>query len=369
MIKLPTGTVILTVATIVAACGGGPPIGNPEQDPQPSVEVAAENIAVVDSLLVESGPVLSGMLVAERTARLRAQVGGTIVALPVRVGMSVNRGSLIAMVDTVVVADQLRAAKLAAESAEFAAADAVRNQGRSEQLHQVGAISARDLESSRTAASQAAAILEDARARWAAARQRLDDAIIRSPFTGVISEVPASIGDAVSAAAGGVIAVVVDPTSLELEAGVPAQNLGEMRPGATVQFAVPAHPGRIFAGTIARVSPAIDVATGQVVIYARVANPRGELAAGLFAEGRVTVGSVWGLAIPLNALDPLATGPAVRRIRGGTVESIPVELGLRDELLERVEVVSGLSHGDTVLVAGATGAPLGAQIRVTRPDR
>jgi RND family efflux transporter MFP subunit len=333
------------------------------------VQVAPDNIAVVDTLLVESGPILSGTLIAERTARLRPQVNGTILSLPVRVGTPVSRGQLLAVIDTTVVADQLRAARLGLVSAELAAGDAERNRDRSEELHRAGAIARRDLEMARTAASQAGAMLEDARARLAAARQRMDDAMVRAPFSGIVAEVPASVGDVVSSTGGGTIAVVVDPTVLELEAGVPARFLDQMRPGARVQFAVPAHPGRIFAGTIARVSPAIDVATGQVVIYARVPNPDGVLAAGLFAEGRVTVGSARGLAVPLNALDPTQPGPAVRRVRGGIVEVVTVELGVRDELLERVEVTGGLAAGDTVLVAGAIGTPVGAEVRVTTTDR
>jgi RND family efflux transporter MFP subunit len=359
----------LLLAALTVACGGGSENAADQPVGPPSVEVAADNVAMVDSMLVESGPILSGTLIAERTARLRPQVGGTILSLPVRVGMRVARGALIAVIDTVVVADQLRAAWLGLQGAELAAADAARNRERSEELHRAGAIAVRDLEVSRTAAVQAEAMLEDARARVASARQRRDDAMVRAPFAGVIAEVPASVGDVVSAAGGGVIATVVDPTVLELEAGVPAQNLGAMRPGARVQFAVPAHPGRIFEGVIARVSPAIDAATGQVVIYARVPNPDGVLAAGLFAEGRVTVASSRGLAVPLNALDPAARVPSVRRIRGGLVESVPVQLGIRDELLERVEVTGGLVQGDTVLVAGALGTPLGAQVRVTTSDR
>jgi RND family efflux transporter MFP subunit len=359
----------LLLAVLLVACGGGVDAVDDGPTVLPSVQVAADNIAMVDSLLVESGPILSGSLIAERSARLLPQVGGTIIALPVRVGMAVRRGAVIAVIDTMVLADQARAARLGVQSAELAAADAMRNRDRSEELHRAGAIAQREVEGARTTASQATAVLEDARARLASARQRLADAVIRAPFTGVVAEVPASVGDVVSATGGGIIAVVVDPTVLELEAGVPAQYLGAMRAGARVQFAVPAQPGRLFEGTIARVSPAIDVATGQVVIYVRVPNPDGVLAAGLFTEGRVTVASARGLAIPFNALDPQAASPSVRRIRGGMVESVVVELGVRDELLERVEVRAGLGSGDTVLVAGALGTPLGAQIRITNSDR
>ena len=79
---------------LAVACGGGDIPDAAEAGPPapPSVQVAPDNIAVVDTLLVESGPILSGTLIAERTARLRPQVNGTILSLPVRVGTPVSRG-------------------------------------------------------------------------------------------------------------------------------------------------------------------------------------------------------------------------------------------------------------------------------------
>ena len=76
------------------------------------------------------------------------------------------------------------------------------------------------------------------------------------------------------------------------------------------------YPDRRFTGIIARVNPAVDPVTRQVRIYVAVPNADRSLAAGVFAEGRVAVSQVKGLAIPLNALDPQATTPSVKRLKG-----------------------------------------------------
>ncbi len=214
-------------------------------------------------------------------------------------------------------------------------------------------------------------MLEDARARLAGARKQLEFAMVRAPFAGVVSAVGASVGDVVQAGPGsaGSIATIVDPTVLELGASVPAEHLGELAVGKRVEFSVPAHPGEVFRGTIARVNPAVDPATGQVRLYAHVANREGRLAAGLFAEGRVALAATRALAVPLTALDPRATTPSVKRVRGGVVESVPVTLGLRDDLAERVEVTAGIARGDTLLVGGSIGTPVGSRIAIARPDR
>lgn len=354
-------------ATMLIACGGGA-AEEPASEVPPPVQVAAVGSATVDSILVESGPVLSGTLVAERRAELRPLVGGTVLSVPVREGQAVGAGQVIAVVDTTVLADQVRSARLAVQSAEMAAATAQRNLDRSTELERAGAIATRDLEAARDMQAQASAVLEDARARLAAARQQMGHAVIRAPFSGVVAELPVHAGDAVQPG-GDPVATIVDPSTLELEAAVPAENLSALRPGATVEFTVAAQPGKVFRGTIARVNPAVDPVTGQLRLYARVPNPDRELAAGLFAEGRVAITSARGLAIPIAALDARATHPTVKRVRGGVVEVIEVQLGVRDELAERVQVVSGLGLGDTVLVGAALGTPEGALVILAPRDR
>jgi len=351
---------------VLGACGGG---GAPEEAAVdstivPPVTVATSGLAVVDSFRLEEGPTFSGTLVAERSAQLRPQVGGTVLAVRVRAGDRVGAGQALAVIDTLVLADQARSARLGVTSAELGASTAERNLARSNELFRAGAIAERDLEMARNQAAQATAMLEDARARLASATKQLSNATVRAPFAGVVSEVPVSVGDVVQPG-GDPVAVVVDLGSLELEAAVPASNLADLKVGSPVEFTVAAHPGRVFEGRVARVNPAVDATTGQLQLYVRVPNADRTLAAGLFAEGRVAVRSARGLAVPVAALDARSTTPSVKRVRGGLVQVVPVTLGLRDGLAERVEITSGLAAGDTVLVGASLGVPVGTPVQVT----
>jgi RND family efflux transporter MFP subunit len=325
-------------------------------------------IATADSVMLEDGPAIAGNLVAQREAQLRAQVSGPVVTLRVREGEAVQAGQLLAVIDTTVLADQLRSARLAVTSAEVTAATAARNRDRSERLLAAGAVAPRDAENAVDVVTQTVALLQDARARAAAAEQQLEHARVRAPFAGVVSQLSVSVGDVVSAGAATPIAVVVDPRVLELEGTVPAARLAEVVVGAPVEFAVAAAPGVRIRGTVLRINPAIDPATGQVRLYVRIPNDAGTLAVGLFAQGRVAVARRRVLTVPLSAIDPRATAPAVRRVRHDTVEIVPVGLGLQDDVVERVEVTSGLTAGDTVLVGGALGTPAGTAVRVARGD-
>jgi len=358
---------VTPLLVFLAACGGGE-----AAEPvvvKPPVQIAAEQMAVVDSLLVENGPSLSGTLMAERTAQVRSQLGGTVLAVYVREGQRVAAGAPIALIDSTVAAEQARSARSALRSAEVAAQLATRNEERSAALLKAGAIADRDFEMARAQALQATAAVADAASRLASASKALRDATVRAPFAGVISELPISAGDVVQGGAGGatLLAVVVDPSELTLEASVPAEHLGEIKRGDQVEFRLNGLGEKVVTGTVDRINPAVDAVTRQVRIYVAVPNRDGALASGLFAEGRVAVAQLRTLAIPLNALDPRATAPAVKRLRGGVVESVPVVPGLRDELRERV-AVTGLTRGDTVLVGGALGTPTGSSVRITRAD-
>ena len=120
---------------------------------------------------------------------------------------------------------------------------------------------------------------------------------------------------------------------------------------------------------MARINPEVDPATRQVRLYVSVPNSNRALAAGAFAQGRVAVSSVRALTVPLTALDTKAAVPSVKRIRNGVVESVAVTLGVRDDVAERVEILTGLSAGDSVLVGAVLGTPVGAAVRVAHANR
>lgn len=364
--SMQTARAAISAVVLLTACGGGPK-ANAAPAEVPPVQVSSDNIALVDSALLESGPALSGSLSAERTAQLRAQVSGTLLALYVDEGATVNAGAALALIDTAVMAESARSARSMLRSAQASADVAKRNAERAEALHSAGAIADRDLETAKSSAVAADANLADARSRVASAEKMLSNATVRAPFHGVVSERPASVGDALQV--GTPILTVVDPSQLKLEAAIPAEDIAAVKSGSKVEFTLQGSGDKHFTGKIARVNPAVDAATRQVRIYVSVPNPKGDLVAGLFAEGRVALTSERGLAVPFTAIDQRATTPSVKRVRGGKVESVPVTLGLRDELAELVMVTSGLTKGDTLLIGGVLGTPAGVMLKITPRDR
>ena len=160
---------------------------------------------------------------------------------------------------------------------------------------------------------------------------------------------------------------IVDPRVLRLEAGVPANQIGRLRVGTPVEFEV-SGLNRQFTGKIARINPVVDSATRQVRIYVDIPNVDQQLAAGLFAEGRVAMDTKRAVAVPVTAVDSRGTTPVLHLLKGGRVQEAPVKLGVRDDVAEKVEVLTGVAEGDTVLLGSAQGVTEGSRVRVLQEE-
>jgi RND family efflux transporter MFP subunit len=278
----------------------------------------------------------------------------------------VRAGQTLARIEGGGLQDVFLSARAGVTSASNSADIARRELERAQKLLAAGAIAERDMEQARRNAVAANAALADARARLATAQKQVGNTVVKAPITGVVSERAVSAGDVVQP--GGAMFTVVDPSSMRLEGSVPAEQLNQIRLGAPVTFSVNGYPGRTFTGRVTRINPTADPATRQVRILISIPNTEGRLVGGLFATGRVATESRTGMVAPVTAVDARTSTPSVFRIKGGKVERVSVQLGLRDESSERVEIKSGVALGDTLLLGAAQGITPGTIVRVSSPS-
>ena len=328
----------------------------------PVVLVGRENIAVAKLEELRSGPPISGTLEARTEARVRAEMGGRVERTFADEGQRVREGVLLARLDDSAVRDAYLSAKSAVRSAESALQIAQRNSERSSRLAQAGALPERDLETAQLNATNAEGALADARARLALAEKQLGNTMVRAPISGAVSKRDVDPGDVVQV--GAALFTIVDLSSLRLEATVPVEEIDRLKVGAPVEFSVTGYERR-FSGRIERINPAVDPATRQVRIYVVIPNAERTLVSGLYAEGRVATDARRAVAVPTSAVDRRGTAPVVHRLKGGKVEVVPVRVGVRDEATELVEIHSGITPGDTVLLGSAQGVTEGAAVRIT----
>jgi RND family efflux transporter MFP subunit len=336
---------------VASACNRGGAEQAAANAAEPVVSLGPENVTRVQPRTLESGPLVSGTLEARRVANARAEVGGSILEMNVEQGQSVKKGQVLARIDDASLRDQALAARSAARVARSALEVAKAEEARNRKLARAGVITRRDFERAQLARAQAEGQLADAQARLTLAQEQAGRTRVTAPMDGVVSERQANAGDIVQP--GAPLFTIVDPSSMRLEASVPAEFLGQLQPRTRVDFRVTGYGDRAFTGLIERINPVVDPSTGQVRIYVTIPNSEQALMAGLFAQGRVASQRREALAVPIGAVDLSGASPEVRVARGERVARVPVELGLRDDVAQMVEVRSGLQAGDVVLLGSA----------------
>lgn len=327
--------------------------------------VGPENVTVVKAQQIKSGPALSGSLVPLRSATIRAEMSAAVLQTFAEPGQAVRAGQALAQLDASVLRDQALSARSAVTTAQSSYDMARRDLTRNETLEKAGAIAAREVERAQNGVLNAQTQLSTARAQLANVQKGLDKASVQAPWSGVVSQRQVSAGDVVSP--GTALYTVVDPGSMQLEASVPAEQLGQVRIGMPVNFSVNGYPDRAFVGRITRVNPTADPTTRQVKITAAIPNAGNTLVGGLFAEGRVSAESKVAPMVPVSALDERGLRPSVIRLKNGLIEKVEVTLGIRDAAAETVEITSGLAAGDTLLLGAARGITPGTPVKVSAP--
>ena len=350
--------------TALGACrrGGGQAAQDSAALANQPTTVGAENVAFVARDRVSSGPTLSGTLTPERAATIRAQAGGTVQAVYAEAGQRVAGGQSLARIETTGLTDQVASARAGVASAQAQYTVAQRNAERNDRLLAAGAIAPRDAESTRAQATAARAQLSAAQAQLANAQRQLSNTSAIAPFSGVVGTRSVSVGDVVQPSAA--LYTVVDPGGMQLTGSIPADQLSQVRLGQPLSFTVTGYPGRTFTGRVTRISPVADPTTRQVQIIASIPNAGGALVGGLYAEGRVAAETRDALVVPADAVDQRGVRPVVVRVRGGRAERVPVEIGLRDEATERLEVRGAVAQGDTLLRGAAQALSAGTPVRV-----
>lgn len=328
--------------------------------------VGPENVAIVRSEQIRSGPAISGSLAPSRSATIRSEMSGAVVQTYAEAGQSVRAGQPLAQIDAAVLRDQALSARSAVTTAQNSVDLAKRDVSRNETLEKAGAIAERETERSRNALLNAQTQLSTARSQLANVQKMLDKASVQSPFSGVVAQRQINAGDVVTP--GTALYTVVDPASMQLEASVAAEQLSQARVGMPVEFRVNGYPNRTFSGRITRVNPTADPATRQVKILASIPNAGNTLVGGLFAEGRVSTETKTAPMVSSAAVDERGLRPSVIRLKNGKIEKVDVGIGIRDAAAETVEITSGLTPGDTVLLGAARGISVGTPVKVSAPN-
>jgi multidrug efflux pump subunit AcrA (membrane-fusion protein) len=378
---------------------------------------------------VESGGTLNAM--PGREASFSAAVGGRVTRVLVQAGERVRAGQTLAELDRSVLAAQVRQAEAALQQARATAAQALAASGaqsqtiasdqirqaevaltqaranqtqaqsnlaRVQRLFERGIAARKEVEEAqtqvtvanaatlqaqsalaaarvnatrgvgeaRTQASVSAGGVNAAAAALALAQAELGRAAIRSPINGTVTRRAINDGETVDPATP--VFEVIDDSSLDLVANLPAEYLDRVRTGNLAVVKVEPFPEREFDGGVVNVAPSVDPQTNTVAVRVRLPNPSGELKAGLYANARLAVEIHTGaLVVPESALVVAGDETFVFVTSDGEkVSRRKVSVGIRDEGL--AEITDGLKESERVVTTGAFGLGDGARVKIAEPQ-
>lgn len=327
---------------------------------QAGIELAPTDLVQVQVRTLPQEVTVSGSLKAANVVVIKARVAGELQGLSLREGDAVRAGQVVAQVEPADAQARLRQSQQQAEAAKAQVDIARRTYENNRSLVEQGFISKFALESASASLASAEASYRAALAGADLTRKALEDTVLRSPISGLVSQRLAQNGERM--ALDGRVLEVVDLRRMEVEASLSAAEAVQVQPGQKAQLRVEGVSTPL-SGTVSRVNPNVLAGSRAVLAYL-VLDPVPGLRQGLFVQGRILIGTVQAPSVPLSAVRTDKPTPYVQLVENNMLVHQPVQLGARAEVDGQTVVVLQGVPANARLVSGAVGT-LREGLRVT----
>jgi RND family efflux transporter MFP subunit len=351
---------LLLVAAALAACGGPA-----EEDKQPAAKPSLTvTTTTPQRSLLPLTLSANGNLAAWQEASVGAEAGGLRIAeVRVNVGDRVRRGQVLATFASDTLRAEAAQARASLAEAEASAAEAAANADRARSLSATGALSASQINQYVTGEKTAQARVQAARALYQAQQVRLSQSAVRAPDDGIISARSATVGAVVGN--GTELFRLIRKGRLEWRAEVTSTELGRITTGTTAT--ITAASGARLSGRVRTIGPTVDPQNRVALVYLDVQPLPGPAAgsarAGMYARGEFDLGAVPTLTVPQQAVVVREGFNYVYRVNpDNRVSQLKVQLGRIAG--DRMEVISGVTHGARIVASGAGFLNDGDLVRV-----
>ncbi len=191
--------------------------------------------------------------------------------------------------------------------------------------------------------------VKQAEASLANAKLRLDNTVVESPFTGIISRI--NVNEAEMVAPGTPIVTVIDISSVYARTEITGQFLPYISKDDKAEINVKAIPDRKFKGHIEVISPSTDPQSQAYLVKVFIENPKQIIKPGMFTDVLFTKKKVDNaLVIPLEAVVNLESDPYVYVLKNNKAVKTPVTTGINNN--QEIQIISGLSKESKVIYKG-----------------
>lgn len=343
--------------------------GCPEPKAPPNIivkTVSAEKRELQTSLS------LAGVLLPAQTSDIASRITGQVKYIGADVGSLVQAEDVLVELDTELLNAQLLQAQAGLKAAEAAAQltqgqsdlakitldAAQKNYNRIKALHDSGTASQSQLDDAADkldmakkqqknaggpALAQARATIDTANASIKNLEVQIENATIRSPFAGVVTNRNADLGEVVSP--GTPVMSVADTSTLKLKSSVTQDLLPLLSVGQSLDVTIDIYPDRVFTGTISGIGP-IAVNTGGIFPVEITVPNDGSILSGLSAHATLHLTGQQGVVVPIAAVLENGETSEVFVIQNGVAVKRIITTGLRND--QDVQILTGLDAGERV---------------------
>jgi RND family efflux transporter MFP subunit len=329
-------------------------------------------IPTVDVLFPREGAptqeiVLPGNTQAFSDSPIYARTSGYLRRWYFDIGAHVQKGQLLAEIETPEVDQQLLQARADLDTAQANLNIAKITASRWQDLVSTGSVSQQETDQAVSNLSAVKAAVESSSANVRRLEQLQSFEKIYAPFDGIITARNTDIGALIDAGASTQpkeLFHMAAIRTLRLYVAVPEVYSRAAHSGAPATLTLDEFPGQTFHGTLVRNSNSIDLASRTLLVEVDVDNPTGQLLPGAYVFVHLKLpDQTHSVTIPSNTLIFRKEGLQVGLVRNGKAELVPVKIS-RD-YGNSVEIVSGLQPTDAVIVDPSDSLVAGMPVRVS----
>jgi len=324
---------------------------SPKKGVQAGAGPSGPQIANVDGFVTEYTALdnqifATGSLMANELVEIKPEVPGRLTYLYLPEGQIVQKGQLLARVNDADLRAQLQRLEVQIKIAES-------KEERAKKLIAINGLSIEEYEDALNSLNVLRADIDYTKAL-------ISKTEVRAPFTGKLGFRNVSDGSYVSTS--DIMSTLQQVNPIKLEFSIPERYSAEAKEGNIIRFSVDGMD-EVFEAKVYAIEPAIDQNSRSLMLRAKAENSRLLLKPGGFARITLSTGiNENAIMIPTQAIIPILKGQQVMKVVDGAVQPQPVVLGFRDA--GKVQVLEGLSAGDTIVTTGILSLRPGSLVNI-----
>jgi len=311
-----------------------------------AVSVKTETLAPSQS---ENKLILSGNIEGNSTVKLGFMVPGKISRITLSQGQTVQKGSLIASLEPTNY-------QLNKQLSDVEFKEAKDQFNRIKLLYSKSAISELDY-------NKGIFTLEKATTQQKLASKNLKDTQLHSSISGILLSKETEVGEII--AAGTPLFIIADIRKVKVSALVPEGELKGLKKGQAAEILIEAI-GKNFQANIVEIGAVADVTTRAFSIKMEIDNKDLSIRPGMIAQAKIPLGnSSSGIyVIPESIINDPGNQSYIYVVDKKSKRAFKRKISLGKMSANRVEVLSGLSVGETVVISGQTDLSDGSKIKI-----